>query len=294
VIFKDSDSNIELSKNGITGEDYYYEMFKNSPLKELYLGRPIDKFSYGTFMNLPSLTDLTISEKVTSIATNLFKDDTGLKKVILPNSVTHIYDNAFNGCVSLSEISIPSQLTWIGEGAFENCIALANIEIPTSIYGIGLRAFFNCSSLTSISIGNNVNSIEVATFSGCSSLQIVSLGEKVTYIGNNAFDRCKMVKKFYSWNPTPPSAGSESLSGINRSECTLYVPKGSGDIYWLHPEWGQFFDIKEIETSDINAISKYDIQSSYFNLDGKRTNNTRKGINIIKMNNEAIKKVFIK
>ncbi len=321
VIFKDSDSNIELNKNGITGEDYYYEMFKNSPLKELYLGRPIDKFSYGTFMNLPSLTDLTISEKVTSIATNLFKDDTGLKKVILPNSVTHIYDNAFNGCVSLSEISIPSQLTWIGEGAFkncialanieiptsipsqltwigegafENCIALANIEIPTSIYGIGLRAFFNCSSLTSISIGNNVNSIEVATFSGCSSLQIVSLGEKVTYIGNNAFDRCKMVKKFYSWNPTPPSAGSESLSGINRSECTLYVPKGSGDIYWLHPEWGQFFDIKEIETSDINAISKYDIQSSYFNLDGKRTNNTRKGINIIKMNNEAIKKVFIK
>jgi hypothetical protein len=246
-------------------------------------------------MNLPYLTDLTISEHVTNIVRGQFKDDIGLKKVILPNSITYIGDNAFDGCTSLAELSMPSQLKTIDDEAFANCVCLKNIEIPASVTGIGAQAFENCKALTTINIGNNVSSIYSRTFKGCSSLQEIRLGEKITSIGSNAFEDCNNVNTFYSWNPTPPTVNSTSLSGINRSACTLYVPKGAGDIYWLHPEWEAFFDIKEVEPSGIKSTAN-DVHSvtSYYNLNGQIIDIPKKGINIFKMNNGLYKKVFVK
>ena len=298
VIFKDSETELELS--GSSSDTRSFGFFGNSPIKELYCGRNIRSNQYGsgiygTFMNLPYLTDLTISEHVTEIVRGQFKDDTGLKKVILPNSITHIERYAFDGCILLAELSMPSQLEAIGDGAFANCECLKNIEIPASVTYIWDQAFENCKALTKINIGNNVSSIYSKTFKGCSSLQEIRLGDKVTSIGSNAFDDCSKITTFYSLNPTPPTVNSTSLSGINRSACTLYVPKGSGDTYWLHPEWELFFDIREVETSSINSISKHDdTPSSYYTLGGKQMGSLTKGINIVKMNDGTVKKVVVK
>ena len=298
VIFKDSETELELS--GSSSDTRSFGFFGNSPIKELYCGRNIRSNQYGsgiygTFMNLPYLTDLTISEHVTEIVRGQFKDDTGLKKVILPNSITHIENYAFDGCILLAELSMPSQLETIGDGAFANCECLKNIEIPASVTYIWDQAFENCKALTKINIGNNVSSIYSKTFKGCSSLQEIRLGDKVTSIGSNAFDDCSKITTFYSLNPTPPTVNSTSLSGINRSACTLYVPKGSGDTYWLHPEWEAFFDIKEVEPSGIKSTAN-DVHSvtSYYNLNGQKIDIPKKGINIFKMNNGSYKKVFVK
>ncbi len=294
AIFKDSETELELIGAWSTSYTQGFGFFGNSPIKELYCGRIISN-RYGTFMNLPYLTDLTISEHVTNIVRGQFKDDIGLKKVILPNSITYIGDNAFDGCTSLAELSMPSQLKTIDDEAFANCVCLKNIEIPASVTGIGAQAFENCKALTTINIGNNVSSIYSRTFKGCSSLQEIRLGEKITSIGSNAFEDCNNVNTFYSWNPTPPTVNSTSLSGINRSACTLYVPKGSGDIYWLHPEWEAFFDIKEVEPSGIKSTAN-DVHSvtSYYNLNGQKIDIPKKGINIFKMNNGSYKEVFVK
>ena len=294
AIFKDSETELELIGAWSTSYTQGFGFFGNSPIKELYCGRNISN-RYGTFMNLPYLTDLTISEHVTNIVRGQFKDDIGLKKVILPNSIIYIGDNAFDGCTSLAELSMPSQLKTIDDEAFANCVCLKNIEIPASVTGIGSQAFENCKALTTINIGNNVSSIYSRTFKGCSSLQEIRLGEKITSIGSNAFEDCNNVNTFYSWNPTPPTVNSTSLSGINRSACTLYVPKGAGDIYWLHPEWEAFFDIKEVEPSGIKSTAN-DVHSvtSYYNLNGQKIDIPKKGVNIFKMNNGSYKKVFVK
>lgn len=88
---------------------------------------------------------------------------------------------------------------------------------------------------------------------------------------------------------------NNSLSGINRSACTLYVPQESVDLYWLHPEWEDFFDIKGIEPSVIKSTPN-DVHSvpSYYTLDGKKIDAPKKGLNIIKMNNGSYKKIIIK
>lgn len=297
AIFKDSETELELIGAWSPSNTQSFGFFGDSPIKELYCGRNISN-RYETFMNLPYLTDLTISESVTKIVSVQFKNNIGLKKVTLPNSITHIGSDAFNGCNSLAEISMPSQLEKIGGGAFANCECLKSIEIPASVTGIGGQAFENCKELTTINIGNNVGSIANKTFKGCSSLQEIRLGEKVTSIGSNAFDDCGKITTFYSLNPTPPTVDSTSLSGINRSACTLYVPQGSGDIYWLHPEWEAFFDIKEIkevEPTDIKSIPNDGHSvSSYYTLDGQKIDIPRRGIIIFKMNNGSYKKVYVK
>ena len=294
VIFKDSETSLVLSGAWSTSYSQGFGFFGNSPIKELYCGRNISN-KEGTFMNMPCLTNLTITENVTVIVRGQFKNDIGLKKVILPNSITDIGDNAFDGCTSLEELSMPSQLKTIEKEAFANCESLKNIEIPASVTKIGSQAFENCKALTTINIGNNVSSIYSKTFKGCLSLQEIRLGEKVTSIDSNVFDDCSKITTFYSMNPTPPTVNNTSLSGINRSACTLYVPKGAGDIYWLHPEWELFFDIREVEGTGIKSISKNDdTPSSYYTLDGKHMSSMTKGINIVKMKNGMTKKVFVK
>lgn len=299
VIFKDSDEAIFLGNYFDWSKSYNF--FGNSPIKELYLGRNLGysfpNFHYGTFMNLTSLIDLTIGEKVTEIIQDQFRGDTSLKKVTIPNSVTSIARSAFQDCSSLIELSMSDQLEGIDQEAFANCISLKNIEVPQSVSSIGYKAFFNCKSMTSISIGNNVSYIDGSTFSGCSSLKEVSLGKNIQSIEDNAFDGCKNIRAFYSWNPTPPAVNSASLNGINRNVCTLYVPIGSGDIYWLHPEWELFFQIKEVAPTGIECILKKDhtnSKHSYYSIDGKQLNSFDKGLNIIKMSDGTTKKVFIK
>ena len=293
VIFKDSENEIELIGAWSTSYTQGFGFFGNSPIKKMYCGRNISN-RYGTFMDLTKLTDLAISENVSKVVRGQFKGCIGLYIVTLPNSINSIGDNAFEGCANLSELKMPNQLKNIGDEAFSNCESLNSIEIPSTVTSIGSQAFANCSTLISINIGNNVSSIYSKTFAGCSSLQEVRLGEKITSIGSNAFEGCINIKKLYSWNPTPPTVSSTSLSGINRNVCTLYVPKGSGDIYWLHPEWELFFDIKEVETSNINTIRSDGATNNCYGLDGQRTITPRKGINIIKKSDGTSQKVIVK
>ncbi len=293
VIFKDSENEIELSGAWSTSYTQGFGFFGNSPIKKLYCGRNISN-RYGTFMDLTKLQDLTISENVSKIVRGQFKGCIGLNTVTLPNSISFIGDNAFADCGNLLELKMPNRLEDIGSEAFSNCGSLKDIEIPSTVKSIGSKAFYGCSAVASINIGNNVSYIYSETFANCSSLKEVRLGEKITNIGNDAFIGCNNIKTLYSWNPTPPTVSSTSLSGINRKACTLYVPKGSGDIYWLHPEWELFFDIKEVEASNVNTIKNDSVTINYYGLDGQQTIFPRKGINIIKKSDGTLHKVIVK
>ncbi len=292
VIFRDSELSIELEEGDEQG------FFGNSPIKSIYIGRNIKYIGKynddGVFMNLKKLSDLKISENVSKINNCLFFGCIGLQSVDLPNSIKTIGSKAFMGCKNISYIKMPNQLETIDSRAFKLCESLKNIDIASTVTDIGYGAFLGCSSLTSIKIGDNVKYIRAETFKDCTSLQYVRLGENTNSIGDDAFAYCTNIKTLYSWNPTPPAAGSTSLSGINRNTCTLYVPKGSGDLYWLHPEWGQFFEIKEVESENIRTTKMDDTTLNYYRIDGQQRMVPEKGINILRMSDGTTKKVYIK
>ena len=200
-----------------------YDIFKYSPLEEVYLGRNL---SPGT----------------------IFAGQENLKKVSIGNTVTKISSHAFQGCRSLESVSISNSVTTIGNRAFADCSALKSIEIPNSVNFIGSHAFSFCNSLTKavfvdgiveleisdldgdmnskfdlfdfcpleevylgrnlghgasfagqknlkkVSIGNTVTKISSCTFERCSSLESVSISNSVTTIGEYAFARCSALK----------------------------------------------------------------------------------------------------
>lgn len=110
--------------------------------------------------------------------------------VFISDSVTSIGRSAFNGCTGLTSITIPDSVTNIGEDAFYTCIGLTSITVPDGVTSIGDWAFQYCTGLTSVTIGNSVTSIGRSAFYGCTGLTSVAIPDSVTSIGKSAFAYC--------------------------------------------------------------------------------------------------------
>ena len=134
-----------------------------------------------------SLTDIVISDSVTSIGDGAFEGCRSLTEVVIPNSVTSIGDRAFSLCRSLTEVVIPDSVTSIGDRTFLGCSSLTEVVIPDSVTNIGKGAFANCCSLAEVVIPNSVTSIGGFAFMKCKSLAEVVIPNSVVCINSNSF-----------------------------------------------------------------------------------------------------------
>ena len=185
-------------EDGETALNFDSYVFDGSAISTLYLGRP---FKYkniyllsggGLFADQP-LSDLIISNKVTSIENWTFIRCANLKSVEIPNSVTNIGEYAFSECTSLSSVEIPNSVTIIGQHAFSECSSLSSVKIPTSVTTINQYTFSECTSLSSVEIPNSVTTIGQYAFSKCSNLSSVEIPNSVTTIGEYTFSKCSSL-----------------------------------------------------------------------------------------------------
>ncbi len=93
------------------------------------------------FAGNEDITSVTISEGITYIEGEAFKDCTNLKTVELPNSLVLIDYRAFEGCTSLENVRFGENLTTIEDSAFENCSSLYEVILPDTVSFIGSSAF---------------------------------------------------------------------------------------------------------------------------------------------------------
>ena len=142
------------------------------------------------YINGEEVTEIDITEGVTSIGNFAFCNCGKLTSITIPEGVISIGGNAFYRCSSLTSITIPNSVTSIGDGAFYNCGKLTSITIPEGVTSIGESAFLNCSKLTSITIPEGVTSIGYSAFWNCSKLTSITIPESVTSIGAYAFMHC--------------------------------------------------------------------------------------------------------
>ena len=122
-----------------------------------------------------------------SYSTNLYLNGELVTNLVVSDGVTSIGNYAFSGCSSLTSITIPDSVTSIGDSAFYVCSGLTSITIPDSVTSIGDSAFYVCRGLTSVTIPDSVTSIGNYVFYGCNSLTSVTIPDSVTSIGNCAF-----------------------------------------------------------------------------------------------------------
>jgi len=149
-------------------------------------------------------------------------------------------------------------------------------------------AFQGCSNLTSVTIGNSVTSLERDAFNSCSSLTSITIPNSVTSIGYSAFN-CKNLATVVSLIEKPFeifgifmwTLGSFSQETFNNA--TLYVPKGTKDIYEATGGWKDFANIVEGTPTGITSVTseKETPNAPIYDLNGRRLTEPQKGINII-------------
>lgn len=129
-------------------------------LTQVQISNAVTSIGDYAFYDCPLLQSVTIPSEVTYIGNYAFNSCFGLTDIHIPGSVVSIFDNAFSGCNSLVSVTFAenSQLTKIGGYAFSNCEKLVGVELPVSLISVGDWAFAGCEQLTSLTVaaGNPV------------------------------------------------------------------------------------------------------------------------------------------
>lgn len=196
---------------------------------------------------------LVIPKGVEVIGESSIYGYSGLTTIRIPNSVKKIASFAFGYCDGLEKVIIPNSVDSICRYAFYGCSSLASLKIPDSVSYVGDNAFSGCTGLKSLYLGNSITEIMGYTFAGCSSLEEITLGENVKTINSQAFYLDTNITSIRCKRYRPASVLSDFAEPVY-SKATLYVPKGSLNLYYAAPIWMNFDNIEEFEDSEIGDI----------------------------------------
>ena len=246
------------------------------------------------FEGCSGLTSLKLPSDIRLIGRNAFEGCSGLTSITLPSGVTEIQHSAFYGCSGLTSITLPSGVTEISNFTFSGCSGLTSLTLPSGVIEIGSSAFSGCSGLTSLTLPSGVTWIGHFAFKGCSGLTSITLPSGVTEIGESAFANCSGLTSIYVYAEKMPKLRTNMFDGCDAKKCTVYVPKGTYDDYWLS-EFGYFENIVEFDPTDINnVITSNDTKElSRYSLNGQRLSAPTKGLNIVKYSDGSVKKVAV-
>ena len=203
-------------------------------------------------------------------------------------------DYAFYGCSGLTSLTLPSGVTKIGCYALSNCIGLTSLTLPSSVTEIGEYAFLSCRGLTNFTIPSGVTKIGGAAFFCCYGLISLTIPSSVTAIGSEAFKHCSGLTSIYVYMEKLPETGSNLFLGCDEKKCTVYVPKGTYDDYFVS-EFGFFSHIVEFDATGIDkTTTSTDVEEvSRYSLNGQRLVGPTKGLNIVKYSDGSVKKVAV-
>lgn len=177
-----------------------------------------------------------------NIVSNTYQNGKGV--IVFSDNVKLIGAMPFKGS-NLTSISIPEGVNEIQMSSFADCTNLSSITIPRGVTKIGTRAFYNCTSLISIVIPNSVISIEEGAFYNCTSLTSIAIPYPsdivTTLIGDKAFYNCTSLTSIYCKSSRPPRIDGVNAFGGVSSNCKLYVPPTSVEVYKKATGWKKFY-----------------------------------------------------
>ena len=218
------------------------------------------------FSGISSLKAITIPNSITAIRAAAF-NGTGLTSVYIPSSVTEITPNPFSNCNALESIKVDANNPVYDSR--NNCNAIIekktntlvsgckNTVIPHGIKIIASSAFNNVTGLDSLKIPYGVEQIMNSAISS-SSISHVEIPKSVKYIESYAFAWNSQLTSVVSKikDPSTVSCGYDLFEGsygyngyytTTYETATLYVPKGTKDLYSHTSPWSNFKNIEEMD-----------------------------------------------
>ena len=285
-----------------------YAFYGCSGLTSLTLPAGITRIGSWAFQGCSGLTSLTLPAGITWIGYSTFEGCSGLTSLTLPAGISEISDEAFLGCSGLTSLTLTSGITKIGDGTFVGCSGLKEVRFcindnldtyltkghPYIGVNCGIKYYINDKEITSIEIPSNVTTLGNYVFEGCSGLTSLTLPAGITEIGDGAFSYCSGLTSIYVYAEKVPKIDNSTFSECDTKKCTVYVPKGTYDDYWLS-EFGYFENIVEFDATGIDkTTTSTDVKEvSRFSADGQRLVGPTKGLNIVKYSDGSVKKVAV-
>lgn len=231
-----------------------------------------------------------------------------------------IGEYAFSGCGKLKEALLPKNLQYIYEGAFMQS-ALESISFSEGLLNIWSRAFYDCTNLKSVSFTTyDLSEIGVEAFMNTTSLEVLSLPySDCLYIYERAFSNsgikelsipycidtdlwyneifkdCPNLTNVYTeWESyfAPKALLYPSIFAGVADKATLWVREGMVDTFQALEGWKDFYQIKENlgEPTGINMVNNDEpLPNHIYDLQGRRVENTQKGIYIVNGRKVVIK-----
>ena len=95
-------------------------------------------------------------------------------------------------------------------------------------------------SLIEIILPVGLEAIHMYAFEYCENLETVRLPSSIEDFWEGAFRGCTNLKNVYIDNPVPPEITADVFEGVNKRNCTVYVPAGSVSRYKAAPVWREF------------------------------------------------------
>lgn len=151
------------------------------------------------------------------------------------------------------EIIIPEYIVYKGnkyqvdaicDMAFDQCEELTKVVIPNTVTYIGTGAFDGCSRLDSVVIPDGMTEIKNFTFVSCSNLRSLTLSANLYSIGLMAFGNCSSLKKIIAKRDSPYLVAEDTFEGVDKMQCTVYVPKGCKKDYVKNWDWRDFIIVE--------------------------------------------------
>ncbi|MBP3738369.1 MAG: leucine-rich repeat protein [Muribaculaceae bacterium] len=242
------------------------------------------------FQSCPSLSSVKL-DHVERLGATAFFGCKALTGINLPESLRVMEGTTFFNCSALADLTIPANVEEIGRGILVGTYALPEIKVnpanewftaidgclydkdvtklyavpcgkpdsalvvPETVDTIGEQAV-RYGRVKTVTMGNNVRYIAANAFASNPVLEEITLSARLDSIKEMAFNDCEAIRKVTSLNRVPPAGGV--FSGGVYIDATLYVPRGTKEAYQADENWGQFFNIEEIDVEEPGVLGDLD------------------------------------
>ena len=172
-------------------------------LKEVNLGKSVQKIGEKAFESCNALTEITIPQTVTEIGAGAFASS-GIREISIGPAVTAIGEYAFLACKSLERITVDGASTNYAsdsEGVLYSNDYKKLITFPAgntaqqyymieSTEHVEKNAFTANEKLCMVYFADRVKTVGSGAFTGCSSLETVELSQSLEVISESMFENC--------------------------------------------------------------------------------------------------------
>lgn len=111
--------------------NYCFANFKSITSADL---SGVSSIGMGAFDNCTNLSTVTLSDNLSTLGANAFRNNSGLTQIYIGSGVKNIPAGVFSNCSNLKEITILNNVSNIGSDSFDGCDLLTTVNVVYNSY----------------------------------------------------------------------------------------------------------------------------------------------------------------